>query len=167
MQHDFAAVRPVAVLEKINPLPGAKRKPALPDRHADRNRSQGRFDMGRHIIRAFQRVGDPAHRGIVRRRHEAGEEHREIAPDIRIGIFLDKQRAGCVPDEDGQQAFIHAGLSHETRGLGCEFVEPLAMGGDGYCLLRHIFSFKQAGTKSSLPTLRHVKFYPITIEIKQ
>ncbi|MDT4883857.1 hypothetical protein FQZ97_1199390 [compost metagenome] len=61
MQHDLAAVRPVAVYEQIEALPGAERHAAGIDGDADRDLRQRRLDVRGHIVRPFLRVHHPAH----------------------------------------------------------------------------------------------------------
>lgn len=56
-------------------------------------------------------------------RHEAAEESRQVALHVRIGILLDQQRAGRVPDEEGQKPGVDAGLPYEGGGAIGEFVE--------------------------------------------
>ena len=93
MQHDLPIVRLVAMLEQIDALPRAERQPPLGDGDGDRHRRQRGLDVRRHVVRPFGRMDDPAHRGIVRRRHEATEERVEVAPHVRVGILLDQQGA--------------------------------------------------------------------------
>ena len=125
MQHDLAPVRRVAVLEEIDALPGAERQPAGGHRNGERGRRQRRLDVRRHVVGAFAAVDEIAHRRIVGRRHQPPEEGVEVAPHVRIGIFLDQQRAGCVPHEHRQQPDLDARAADEGLGLVREFVKPL------------------------------------------
>src|SRR5688572_7166635 len=80
---------------------------------------------------ALSRMHHPAHRRIVRRRHQAAEECVEIAPHVRVGIFLEEKRAGRMPHEDSEQPGSDAGVANEGRGPVGEFVMPGAGGGNG------------------------------------
>ena len=53
MQHHFAPMRRVAMLEDIKPLPGAQRRLAVLHRNADRGLGQRGADMRRHVVRPF------------------------------------------------------------------------------------------------------------------
>jgi len=56
MQGDFPAVGRAPVLEQIDPLPGAQRQPAIPDRDGELHAGQGRAEMRGHVVGAFVRV---------------------------------------------------------------------------------------------------------------
>lgn len=132
-------MRLIAMFEEIKALPGAKHEPAIRDGNADGNHCERRFDVGGHVVGPLQGVDNPPHGRIARRRDETGEKLREIAPDVGIGIFLDEQGTGRVPDKDSQQAFRYPGLIYEAFCFRRKLVKALPVGRDDYFLLRHVF----------------------------
>ena len=74
------------------------------DGDRQRHRRQRRLDVRRHVVGAFSGVPHPAHRRIVRRRHEARGRIPQVAPHVRVGILLHAQRARRVLDEQREQA---------------------------------------------------------------
>ena len=92
------------MLAQIEPLPGPQQKLAILHRYPDRGLGQRRLDMRRHVIRPFRRVPEPVHRRMIRIRHQPRKELIEIPLHIRIGIFLDRQRAGRVPHIGREEA---------------------------------------------------------------
>ena len=53
VQHDLPTVRTVPVLEYVNTLPGSQRKFAVHQRYRELYLGQGRFQVSRHVVRAF------------------------------------------------------------------------------------------------------------------
>jgi len=74
----------VAVLEEIEPLPGAQRELAALNRYRNRCRSQRRPDVARHVIGTFGGVSV----GSRFARDEPAHEVFQIGKHIRIGILL-------------------------------------------------------------------------------
>ena len=58
------------------------------------------------------------------------QEAVEIAPDIGIGIFLDKQRGRGMADEDGQKAVFHGLPAKPDLDLARDLHQPAAAGLD-------------------------------------
>ncbi len=56
MHHHLAPARLVPMLPQINALPGPERQATIDDGDTEANRRQRRFDVGRHIVGAFERV---------------------------------------------------------------------------------------------------------------
>ena len=84
LQHHLAPMRPHAVLCEINPLPGAKREPAISHRHLQRDTIDHGLHVRRHVVGPFS-VVDPTY---VRGRN-AIERGNEIDLHVGICIFLD------------------------------------------------------------------------------
>ena len=80
-------MRPVAVFEQVEALPGAEHGPAAGNRNAERNLGQRRLDVGGHVVRAFGRVNEP--RIAVRRDHVMG-----IGRSTRILRAITPMRSG-------------------------------------------------------------------------
>ena len=88
------------MLEDIESLPRSKRHAARNHGNRQRRMRQRRADMRCHVIRPFQRVAEM----FALLGYEAFEEIGEIERNIRIRIFLDDERAGCVLDENSQDS---------------------------------------------------------------
>lgn len=117
-------MRPVAMFDEIETLPGAEQQAPLGKGNAQRDRQKCRFDMGRHIVRPLVAVRDVIHPGVRRRWHEATEEGLQINLDRWIRIFLDEQGAGRVADKDRQDPLLRPGSSDEVFGGLGKLVEP-------------------------------------------
>jgi hypothetical protein len=118
-QHHLAPVRRVAMLEHINPLPGAQRQPALVQRNADRGLGQRRTDMRRHVVGPLGGVAEARPAG-----RQPMKEIAQVLLHIGIGIFLDQQRGRSVADETGEQSVFDLRAAHKIRhGIG-KFVKP-------------------------------------------
>lgn len=103
MGGDLSVVRGIAVLKEVNPLPGAQTHLTVLDRNAEADGQKGGFDMGGHVVRAFERVAQIAHAGVIRRRDKAAEIGQQITLHIRVGIFLDQQRGRGVAHHQRQK----------------------------------------------------------------
>ena len=67
LQHDLAAMRPGAMLDQVDRLPGAERELAVQHRDLQRGRRQHGLDMRRHVVGAFGVVASSRHsRGASR-----------------------------------------------------------------------------------------------------
>lgn len=84
--------------------------------------------MGRHVIGALAAVVDPGLGRVVRRRHQQGKKRIQIAAYIRIGIFLDHQRTGAVPDEYCQKPRPIPLIFDEFFDIAGEFIEARSPG---------------------------------------
>src|ERR1700693_2545770 len=102
----------VAVLEKIDGLPGAEHECALFDRYRQRALAERRPDMGWHVVRSFARVTV-----ISIAWCETIEGIHKIAQHVRVGVLLDQQRGGGVRDEKRQQPRVDVGRQNETAYL--------------------------------------------------
>ena len=98
MQHHFALMRRIAMLEDIKPLPGAQRRLAAAHRNGNRGLGQRGADMGWHVVRPF---GGVAIIHVLAR--QLRKEILQILLHIGIGIFLDQQRRRGVADETGEK----------------------------------------------------------------
>ena len=109
MQYDAAAVRPLAMFEQINALPGSQRQLALVNRNRQLRLRESRPDMRRHIVRTLGRV--PVQARIFR--DQAGKEIGQVGHHVGIGVFLNHERRRGVLAENSQQA-----------GLGFMTIQP-------------------------------------------
>lgn len=87
--------------------------------------------MRRHVVRAFQHMGEIGHRRVIPWRHEAAEEGLKVNLNVRVGVFLHQQRARGMPHEQGQQAVA----LDPARHVPGELVQAGATGLDGECRL--------------------------------
>ena len=125
VQDDFSLVGADPVLEEVDALPRAQREMAVEDGNRKLHLSQGSFEVGRHVIRAFRVMlvgavfrGDPV------------EVCLQVDAYGRVGVFLDQERRGGVPAEDRQEAGVDL-LAGEPFLDGCgEVVKALAAGGE-------------------------------------
>jgi hypothetical protein len=79
-------------------------------------------------------MGQPVHAF----RHQPAEEAIEVGLHVRIGIFLDQQRAGGVAHINRQEPAGDIGSSNELPHRGRKFVEALPLRRNGEridCLL--------------------------------
>jgi hypothetical protein len=82
MRRDLPAVRPVAVFEEIDPLPGSEREPPFGHRDREADRHHRGADVGRHVVGPLGAVAEIAHRGIGGGRDEAAEERLEVVAHV-------------------------------------------------------------------------------------
>ena len=103
VEREAAPVRPAAVLEQIDALPGAEREPAAEQRDGELDLGEDRPQMRRHVVRPLVAMGVGG--GILRR--EPGDPRLDVGAHLGRGILLDEQRGGGVAAEEGEQAFGH------------------------------------------------------------
>lgn len=114
-------MRSAAVLEEIDPLPGAERKPPPDQRNRKLRLRQRCAQVSRHVIRPLlvMLVG-------VR---ILGRDAAEISFKIRFGrrrrILLDEQRRGCVTAKDGEQTLGHLLVRDPAHDLRSHLQQPL------------------------------------------
>src|SRR3974390_2390886 len=82
----------MTMFPQVYSLPGPQGEPATGDRDRKDGRGQGVAHVRRHIILPFLGV----HEKTVAVRNQPGEEAFQIAPHVRVGIFLNKKRGGSV-----------------------------------------------------------------------
>jgi len=100
VQRDPACVRMRPVFPEIDPLPGSEREPAALERKGKIHRRQRGADVRGHIVSALGGVDEQR----VAIAHEPREKSVEVAAHIGVGIFLDEQRGGSMPQMQRQQA---------------------------------------------------------------
>ena len=96
-------MRAVPMFEKVNSLPGSQLHLTVHNKNRQMCGHHRRLDMGGHVIRPLVRVGQIGHRGISGRRHETRKEVLQVCLHLWISVFLDKQTARRVLDEQGQK----------------------------------------------------------------
>lgn len=96
---DLAAVGLGAMLDQIDRLPGTKEHAAGFDRNGEIDSGQHRLDMRGHVVRPLGRVQPMS---ALWRKPAQG--CNQVCPHVWIGIFLDGERGGGVPNEQCQQA---------------------------------------------------------------
>ena len=104
-------MRACAMLDEIDALPGAERHLAVHDRNAETDAREHRLDMARHVVGALFLMG--VVRAFGRKRLECVAE---IAPHIRVGILLDRQRGRGMAHEHGEEPVAAADIVEPTRG---------------------------------------------------
>jgi len=83
---------------EVDPLPCAKKKRGLTDGDRHTGSEQGRFDVRRHVVGAFERVL------VVMRPvgNEFAKMPLEIATHFRTDVLIDGKRSRRVLDEEVQ-----------------------------------------------------------------
>jgi hypothetical protein len=119
MKGDPALVGGVTVLVQINALPGAQGQATGAKGDAEIHSSQGRADVGGHVIVAFGRVTEEG----VTIGGEAREEAFEVILNRRIRVFLDEQGGGGVLKVKGGQTGLEMSRREEGLDLIGDFVE--------------------------------------------
>src|SRR6201996_7570327 len=94
LHYHLAPMRPCAMLDQVDSLPGSQRQAAVQDRNMQRRRSQHGLDVARHVVGAFA-VVPPS--GVLRR--QPTQRGHQILQHGRIGIFLDRQRRRGMANE--------------------------------------------------------------------
>jgi hypothetical protein len=122
MQHDAAPVRPLAMFEQVNALPGSQRQLAFVDWNRQLRLRERRADMRGHVIRTLRRV--PVQARVFR--DQAGEEIGQVGHHIGIGVFLNHQRSRGVLAEDGQEAGLGFVPMQPALDLSREIVQSFA-----------------------------------------
>ena len=84
------------------------------------HRRQRRAHVRRHVVVAFRGVDEER----VAVGHEPLEKRLQIAPHIRIGVFLDEQRSRSMPQMQCQQAVLELVFVHPFFDLAREFIKP-------------------------------------------
>ena len=78
-------------------LPGPQAQPTVAYRNRQRTAEHGCFDVGRHVVGAFN--------GMHVREFLGGdgiERRFEIVGDVGIGVLVDAQLGGCLQKKDVQ-----------------------------------------------------------------
>jgi hypothetical protein len=127
MQHHLPLVRPAAMLEQIDTLPGAERRLAIDDRDGQLHLRQRRAQMRRHVIGPFVVVCIA--RGIFGR--ELLEKGLQIGPHLPGRVLLDQQRRRGVPAEYGEQPGSQRLTGHPTADLPGDLDQSPAGGANG------------------------------------
>lgn len=92
----------VAELTEVDTLPGAERQSTVHYRNGDRRADKGRFDMGRHVVRAFEGMND---KWLIFR-NDLVHEFFKILADIGIGILIDANARRCMSDKNIEQSVV-------------------------------------------------------------
>jgi hypothetical protein len=112
---------------EVNTLPRAQRETSGLQRNAEVHRRQRCADVRGHIVITFRSVNEKR----VAITDEPREKTLEVAPHIRIGIFLDQQRSGRVPQMQRDKAVFEMVLEHPIGNRIREFVQSPPVSGDG------------------------------------
>jgi len=135
MRRHLAPMCRTPMFKQVDALPGSQHH--APGVHRDRKLGLGQYgtNVRRHVIRAFQRMA--VNRVIFR--HESGKETRQIALNIRVGVFLHDQTGRGMPHKQGQQAILYAARRQPAGYFRGEVVQALAAGGnfEGVVQLSH------------------------------
>src|ERR1051326_2174969 len=126
MQGDQPAMRSVTMFPQVNPLPGPQRQPATHDGNGEINSGERAPHMGGHIVLALGGMDEKR----VAVGHKAGKEFFQVAPNVRVGVFLNEQRSRSVADVERQEAIVEVVLRRPGRGVVGEFVEAAAARGN-------------------------------------
>ena len=93
--HQATAATVVAVFTQVNSLPGSEGESAGRYGEAETAAHQRRFDVGGHVIGALERVHEWEVFGA-----NVIQSRFEVCPYIRIGIFIQGKRCGCVENKN-------------------------------------------------------------------
>lgn len=124
VQHDLPPVRRAAVLEKIDPLPGAKHHAPRGNRNRKLRLRQRRSYMGGHVVGSLDAVDITP---LVLRR-DCFEKIFEILLDIGIGVFLDEERCRGVAAENRQEAGRNILVLEPKRDFAANINKAFAVG---------------------------------------
>ena len=81
------------------------------------------LDVSRHVVRA---LGAMDEQGIAIR-YQPLEKGDQVAPDVRIGVFLDQQRGGRMPAKDVRQTGHNARCGNDICRFLRKFDQALAV----------------------------------------
>ena len=95
VNNHLAGIAMAAMLPQVDALPGAQGQAAVEHGDGEGGGGERRFNMGRHVIAAFQRVGIV---GIILA-HQPVEPSFQIVAGGRVGILLDEQACRGMADE--------------------------------------------------------------------
>ena len=127
LQHDpsLMGVRPV--LKNVQPLPHPQRQPARNHRNREARMGQRGAYMRSHVIGTLH--GMPECFALFR--DQPLEEVPKVKRDVRIGVFLNHQRAGGVLNENRQHAIRQILFGQPVCRLPRKRIEALAAGRNG------------------------------------
>src|SRR5579863_10174211 len=110
--------------------------------------------MRGHVVTALRGVTEP---GRVFR-YQALKELGEIAAHIGIGVLLDEERGGRVPDKDGQEPALYALTADPLAYVAGDFVQTLSACRDSQLALRlsHSAALFDRDAFSQIARLIHV-----------
>ena len=114
------------MLPEVDALPRAKRHFSVCDRNRKVHRRQGSADVGGHVIVAFSGMNEEP----IAIRHQAGKEFLQIAPHIRVGIFLNEQRSRGVAKVQSEQASSERVIGNPLSDVISEIVQAASRGVD-------------------------------------
>jgi hypothetical protein len=124
---DAPGMRRAAMFPNVNALPGAQREAPIVERDAEIHRGQRGANVRGHIVIAFGGVNEE----WVAVLHQAGEISLEVATDVGVGVLLDQQRGGSVPEVQRDQAAFEIIFPRPFGDFVREFVQAAPAGGDG------------------------------------
>ena len=114
-------MRTRAMLEKIDSLPGSKRKTPIDDRDTERSLCEHASNVARHIVRTLGVMPVP----WLVFRHEAPEEFVDVAHHIGVRVFLNRQRCGGMANKYGKKRRSDALLRNPRADFGSDVVQTL------------------------------------------
>ena len=103
-------VRCVPVLDQVDRLPHAEAKTASQNGNGQARSGQHRAHMRGHVVRTLDRmgIGDVAGRQTVKHR-------RKVRANIRVGVFLNRERCGGVEAGERDEPALEPGLREYAR----------------------------------------------------
>ncbi len=109
------------MLPQIDPLPASKKHPASLDRDQQRRLHEDGFDMAWHIVRTLMGVA----KALLVERHQSLKKKFQIVTGRRVGVLLNREGRGCVPDEELDEALsLRLAAGQKLAHLVGEFVQP-------------------------------------------
>ena len=138
MQDNLSPVCACPVFKEVDTLPSSERQSAVHNRYRQLHLRQGRFEVSRHVIRAFRimLVGTMRRRDVI-------EKGIEINTDCGVGILLDQKGCGCVPTKYRQKTGLHLLLPDPSADGRRAFVESWASRRD-FKAMRCLLHFSSA-----------------------
>src|SRR5690606_20377698 len=109
-----ARVFALAMLEQVEPLPGAERQGARDHRDRDRALREHRSDVRWHVVGPLFVVLEVG----VTVGNQAAKEALEIASHRRVGVLAQDQRGAGVLQEAVAQSLAHERRAHDAIDLG-------------------------------------------------
>ena len=126
MEYHISPMMRYAMLEQIDSLPGAQRKPAFVYGNGQVCLCERGAYVRRHVVRAFHGM---AIEPLVFW-SDAREEVVQVADYVGVSVLLNYERGGSMLHEYRKQTGAHSALFHPGRDLPSYVVQTFAACGD-------------------------------------
>src|SRR5690242_8758126 len=160
VQRQPPGMRMRAVFPQVNPLPCAERQPAAVNRNGKIHRRQRRADVRRHVVLALGGVNKQR----VTIRNQPREKGIQIAPHIRIGVFLDQKRGRSMAQMQRDQAVAELVGGNPPLNVPGKFRQTTSVGGDDE-FMKRLAHGRLKGSISDSTNIEHPTSMATTREV--